>query len=148
MLELVDPLSSKTQKPGDTFAIRLAEPVVVGDKVVLAAGDTGRGEVIDASPAGMGGRGGKLVLAARYIDQDGVRIRLMAFKLGGAGDSHAVSSLIVSEAVGYIGLVVQGDQIDLPAGTRATAKLAAPVDLPPEAASAASTASNTTSEKP
>jgi len=140
-LEIMEPLSSKTQKEGDQFKIRLAQPVSVHGQVVLTAGDVGVGEVVDVAPAGFTGRGGKLVLAARYIDQQGVRVRLMAFKLGGSGVSHEDSSLVVSTvgavAVGPLGVIpgvlIKGGQIDIPAGAEATAKLSSAIDLHPAA---------------
>ncbi|MEI9890138.1 MAG: hypothetical protein WDN45_05505 [Caulobacteraceae bacterium] len=54
MVELAEPVSTKTHKPGDTFAIRLAEPVVVSGQLVLRAGTTGIGEVVEASKPGPG----------------------------------------------------------------------------------------------
>jgi hypothetical protein len=131
LVALVDPLSSRTQKAGDKFKIRVAAPVSIGGTEVLSVGDEGVGEVIDAAPPGMGGRGGKLVLAARYVDHRGIRVPLRAFKLGGSGSGRAIESLAVTEAVSFIGLAVEGDQIDYPAGTQAIAKVAALVDLSP-----------------
>src|SRR6478736_9008088 len=57
MVELAEPVSTKTHKSGDTFAIRLAEPVVVQGQIVLQAGTKGLGEVTDAAKPGMGGKG-------------------------------------------------------------------------------------------
>ena len=133
-LVLVDPLSSKTQKAGATFHIRLDQPITVDGQVAVAAGAEGVGEVIDAAPGGMGGRGGKLVLAARYLESGGVRLPLQSFKIGvGGGADRSNASLIVSEVVGPFGLAVHGGNVDWPAGTAATAKLSAAVTVAPAA---------------
>src|SRR5215469_3372872 len=59
MVQLADAVSTKTHKTGDTFAIRLAEPVVVQGQIVLPAGTVGVGEVDDSSKPGFGGKGAK-----------------------------------------------------------------------------------------
>lgn len=131
VVELVDPLSSKSAKPEDKFNLRLAEPLVVNGVTLAPAGASGGGEVIDAAPPGLGGRPGKLVLAARYFVTGGVRVPLRAFKLAGGGKNYSTASLVTSELVGPFGLAVTGGNVDYPAGTRATAKIAADTILPP-----------------
>ncbi|HEY1752507.1 MAG TPA: hypothetical protein VGG29_14710 [Caulobacteraceae bacterium] len=138
-LELIDAVGSKTQHTGDVFAFRLAQPIAVDGAVVVPAGATGEGEVIDAAPAGMGGRAGKLVLAARYLTVGGVRLPLQSFKVGsGAGKAYANESLVAGEVVGalvpggaFVSLLITGGNVVYPAGLLATAKLATAVTLPP-----------------
>jgi hypothetical protein len=67
-LVITEPLSSGKSRSGDHFGLKLAEPIVVGGVVLLPAGAVGLGEVIDAKPANIGGRPGRLVLAARFLD--------------------------------------------------------------------------------
>jgi hypothetical protein len=136
-LALVDPLSSSLQKTGDKFRIRLAEPIMVGGQVVVAAGAEGVGEVIDAAPPKFGGRAGKLVLAARYIESGGARLPLQSFKIGvGGGKDYSrqamVTAMVASYVVpggGMIGLAVHGGNVDWPAGAPATAKLSSSVTV-------------------
>lgn len=45
-------VSSKTSNSGDRFDVSVAEPVVVGNKVVIPKGSTGTGTVTDARSAG------------------------------------------------------------------------------------------------
>jgi len=131
-LQLTEPVSSKTQRPGDTFGFRLAQPILVDGQVVIPAGAVGRGEVIDAAPPGFGGRAGKLVLAARYLMSGDTRLPLQSFNIGtGSGKSYANTALIVGEAVGVAGLLVTGGNIVYPADAPATAKLAAAVTISP-----------------
>jgi hypothetical protein len=49
---LVDALSTKTNKPGDTFHATMAAPLVVGGKTVLEKGAEVQGRVVDAERAG------------------------------------------------------------------------------------------------
>jgi hypothetical protein len=134
-IELIDAVSSRHQKPGDKFALRLAAPIMVDGKVLLPAGAAGFGEVIDADPPGFGGRPGKLVLAARYVEQGGVRVPLRAFKLGMAGKDNTNVSMAVGVAIGIVGILVEGGDAEYPAGTRANAKVAADMTVAPASGS-------------
>jgi hypothetical protein len=126
-VELTEPLSASKSKSGDHFGIRLSEPIVIGGAVLVPAGVTGQGEVIDAKPANIGGRPGRLVLAARYLESGPLRLTLQSFKLGGGGKDHSILAVDATIAVGLIGVLVTGGSVDYAAGTRATAKIAADV---------------------
>jgi hypothetical protein len=138
VIELTQRVSSNHNHRGDRFTLRLAEPVMVDGQVVLAAGLTGAGEVVEAAGAGFGGRPGKLVLAARYLNYDGRRLELRTLRLGGAGrNNRIVSQLAGIGTYGLGGLIVPGGNIAYPVGARATAKLAADFgDVTPQARSA------------
>jgi hypothetical protein len=77
----VNTLSSAEQKAGDTFALRLAAPLVVDGMVVLPAGTRGEGEVIESDGPGIGGKAAKMVLAAKYLDVRHGRVPLDALQL-------------------------------------------------------------------
>ena len=63
-IKMEDALDSGTTQPGDRFTATLLEPVVVGDRVALAAGSTIEGTVTDVVPASKGIKdsGGSLTL--------------------------------------------------------------------------------------
>lgn len=136
IVELVEPVSSRSHKRGDRFAIRLAAPVTLDGKVVLPTGTTGIGEVVDAGSAGMLGKPAKLVLAARYLNLDGRHVPLRTLRLGAVGKDNT-NSVMVGSFVPYAGLLaifIRGGEIEIPAGALAQAKLAegfAP-DTPPQ----------------
>jgi hypothetical protein len=155
LVELIDPVSTKTAKEGDHFAIRLAEPLVVDGQVVAKAGDTGVGEVIFASPPGLSGRPARLVLAARYVSEGDVKIPLRSFRLGGAGHNNegAADAVGIASAafapLAVVSLAMPGGDVNLPAGARASAKVGAdltlaPLGPAPAAASPNSTTTDTT----
>lgn len=129
-IEVVPLLSTKTMKRGDRFEIRLAEPLIVDRVVLLPAGLTGGGEVVHAAGPSLGGKPGEVILAARYLDYDGRRIPLKGMKLGRAGQDNGAASLAVS-MVTPIGMFIPGGHVEIVAGSRANAKLAADTILSP-----------------
>jgi hypothetical protein len=139
-VEFVEVLTSYHARPGQTFALRLVEPIVLDGRTVVGAGAAGGGEVIDARQSGMGGRQGKLVVSGRFVELHGVRARIrgMAVLERSGGENRArdaVNASIAAGAVGgvagsIVGLFIQGSEVVIPSGARATAKLAVDVDVP------------------
>lgn len=145
-VELAEPLSSRTSQIGDTFALRLAAPIVIDGREVLPAGAAGGGEVIDADSSGFGGRQGKLIISGRYLEIGAQRVRIRGMQLTAVGEDRATTALVVSMIpyAGIAGIFVNGGEIDLPVGARGTARLAVDVDIaesPPTAAPMAQPAS-------
>jgi len=137
VIELGQTISSTTQHPGDIFPIRLVSAVTAGGVVLIPVGTMGVGEIVDAAPSGMLGRPAKLVLAARYLELDGVKTPLKAMKLGAAGQDKTgeVWALSFVPYVGLLSAFIRGGEIEIPAGTYASAKLAAEVAAPHPTAS-------------
>ncbi len=135
-IELAEPVSTQHQKTGDTFAVRLAAPLIVGDHILLREGTPGVGDVVEASKPGLGGKAAKLVLAARYLNAGDRRVPLEGLQLARAGRSSATAASaagitgIVFAPLGFIGLAVHGGNVDFPQGESATARLASDVVLP------------------
>jgi hypothetical protein len=129
-------LHSRHSKAGDKFVITLTAPLIVDGEPVIPAGATGEGEVTHAARSGLGGRPGELLLAARYIDTPDGRVRLRGFQFGAVGRDRSGESIYLGAAasgiaaaagsmapVGVIGILISGGEIEVPAGTTATAKL-------------------------
>lgn len=126
-LEFVETLNSKTSVTGQTFALRLRQPVTIGEQIVVAAGAMGGGEVIDAARAGMGGRSGKLILSGRYLQVQGQRVRVRGLQSVLAGQDRsriAVNTALLIPYVGFLGGFIQGGDIEVTSGTHARAFLA------------------------
>ena len=70
-LEFANDASSRTSKAGEMVALRLAEPLVIGDQVVAPAGSKAVAEIIQASKAGLMGKAGELTFAARTSKSGG-----------------------------------------------------------------------------
>lgn len=126
-IEVVETLNTKTVQRGQRFPLRLVDPVYAGDTLVLPAGTEGEGEVVHAERARMAGKAGELILAARFLRTPSGNLPLRGMKLGGAGESHADAAFWVP----LVGFVINGGQVEVPAGTRAQAKLAGRATLPP-----------------
>jgi hypothetical protein len=135
-VELAGEVSTKTQKSGDTFLLRLARPLVVNGRVLMRPGAPGVGEVIEASGPGMGGKPAKLVLAGRYLRLRRFRVPIEALQLAAHGHDNSLAAQAVGLSgiafapLGFVGLAVRGGDVTLPAGTSATAKLASDIFLP------------------
>lgn len=141
-VELTAPLSSTTSRIGDLFPLRLRSPIIIDGREVVPAGATGGGEVIDADTAGFGGRAGKLILSARYLEIGGQRARIRSLRITTVGESRANTALAVSMIpyAGVAGIFVQGGEIELPAGAYGAARLATALELPETSSLTAPTA--------
>jgi hypothetical protein len=152
-VELAQPVSTKTQKAGDSFSLRLAAPLIVNGQMLLRKGTPGIGEVITASRPGFGGKAAKLVLAAQYLNANGRRIPLEGLQLARSGRNNAGAAStigltgLIFAPLGLAGLAVHGGNVELPEGLKASAKISTDVVLaslgraqaPPIAAETAST---------
>lgn len=128
-IEIMEALSSKTAKMDATFPIRVAVPVVVDGRELIPAGTAGMGQVIHAAKSGGGGKAGELLLAARYLDVNGVRVPLRRFRMGASGAQKADEAFAVGFVVPFGQLLVKGKEIEFQAGARAHAVVAADTDL-------------------
>ncbi|MBW8814763.1 MAG: hypothetical protein JF588_15190 [Caulobacterales bacterium] len=137
-IELTQAVSSRTMKRGDKFTLKLSSPIRLDGQVLVAEGASGVGEVIDAAPSGPLGRPAKLLLAVRYVEADGRQVRLKGLQIGASGSDN--TNLIAAAAVVPIGGLfagfIHGGEIEIPAGTRGVAKLAADLAAAPPAAPA------------
>jgi hypothetical protein len=135
-VQLVEPVSTKHQKRGDTFALRLAAPLIVDGRILLRAGTPGWGEVIESAKPGLGGKAAKLVLAARYLRLRHGRVPLKGLQLAAAGHNNANTANVVGltgiafAPLGFVGLAVKGGHVTFPPGTSATARVASDIFLP------------------
>jgi hypothetical protein len=136
---LVDQVGTKRVKSGDLFPIRLAAPLIVDGQVVLPAGTEGVGRVVQSSGPGIGGKGGKLVVSAEYLSVPGGAVKLAGMQLTGTGKDRSTTANVLGlggiafAPIGLLGIAVTGDNVHIPAGTAAAAKIAETVTLPPVA---------------
>lgn len=135
-------VSSQTSKTGEHFPITLAEPILLNGAVVVPAGTVGDGEIVHAKKSGGSGAAGELVLAARWVEVNGRRLRLRSLKAATAGkdaihqvDAINAASVVAPLPIGLLGFAVNGAKAVYPKGTLATAKTAEPFALEPETVS-------------
>lgn len=129
-IEITETISSKTTNLGDTFALKLAEPLAVEGKTILPAGLVGRGEVTHVARRGWGGRPGELIINARYVDCGDLRIPLGHLHFAVAGQNNFGEAFVTSQFIPMGQLMVSGKDASIPAGARATAQVKAEVVIP------------------
>jgi hypothetical protein len=136
VIELLADEGSNISRSGDTFPLRLAEPIAVNGATVIPAGTQGVGEVIHAKKSGGSGSGGELILAADYLEVDGRHLSLRSLDLAATGankyrtaDSLGIAGAATVAPVALIGMLVKGKPITIPKGTIAAAKTAAAFTL-------------------
>ena len=138
-LEMVEPVGSKTSKPGDLFQLRVATAVELNGSVLIAAGTPAVGQVVHATRSGTGGKAGELILAARYLDMPHGQVKLRS-SFGAAGKNRVGTSAGMVVVTGVFGMLVRGRDVELPAGSPLSARLAIDTIFPqarPEPANAA-----------
>jgi hypothetical protein len=139
-VEVTDLVTTRTAVANDTFSLKLVDPIMLNGAVVIPAGTTGKGVVIDAGKPDMGGKPGKLVVSARYLDLNGRQVPIRALKLELTSQSNTGKAVAVTMAIGMAGLLVTGGHMEIQPGMRGTAKLVndfVPGDAPPTVSPAA-----------
>lgn len=129
-LETVDTVGSRLSKPGDFFKLRVAVDVRVDGVLVIPAGTPATGQVVHAAKASAGGKAGELILAARFLSLPQGEVRLRS-GFGATGRARTGASLATAMVVGVFGLLVKGKDLELPAGTALSARLASDTPFPP-----------------
>lgn len=108
-------VSSATNVQGDTFTISLAEPVNLGNGVIIPAGFKGRGEVTAAQKRGMMGRGGELNVRLEYLRIGETRVRLRGSRAS-EGANATGSTIALTVLFGPLGLLKKGKDITINSG--------------------------------
>lgn len=123
-LETVDHVSSKTSKTGDFFKLKVRADVLAADGAVLIpAGTPAVGQVVHAARSGGGGKGGELILAARYVELPQGQVKLRS-GFGAAGKARVGATLATSMVVGPFAMLIKGKDLEVPAATPLSARLA------------------------
>lgn len=138
-IEFVDAVNSKDNHIGDSFAFRLAAPLIVDGHIVIPAGTPGVGEVVHAARARAMGKAGELILAARYLDYNGAHIPLRTLHFGtqqGRDNSGTVNAINTAAAAAMpvasmVVFLIAGGEVRVPAGTHASAQTATELTLTP-----------------
>lgn len=132
-LEIVEPLTSRTNRHGDWFPIRLAEAITVDGVELVPVGATGMGQVVHGARSRLAGGPGELTLAVRYLEHGGQRIQLhrLRYFVPGRSNESLAFAVAVTPVIGPLAFFITGGEVRVPAGTRVRAEIAADVSLPP-----------------
>jgi hypothetical protein len=121
-LTLTNPVGSKTAIPGEQFPLTVSEDIKIEGTIVIPQGTPAIGEVIHAQKAKGFGKAGELLLTIRYIDLNGMKIKMRAFQpLQGNNKSSTAMAVSSIPYVGVFAGFVQGDDIQMPALTQVQA---------------------------
>jgi hypothetical protein len=114
LLATTQPLSSATATLGEKVDLTVSADVLVNEQVVIPKGSPAVGTVVFARKKAMGGMPGALDLRADYVSLGEQKIELRS-RAGRRGTDRSKSAAGLA-AVG-IGLFMQGDDVELPAGS-------------------------------
>lgn len=132
-LEIAAPLTSRTNRHGDWFPIRLAEAITIDGVEIVPAGTEGMGQVVHGARSRMAGGAGELTLAVRYLEHCGQRIPLhrLRYFVPGRSNEQLAFAVAVTPIIGPLSIFITGGEVRVPEGTRVRAEIAADVSLQP-----------------
>lgn len=123
-IEIQAEIGSNTSKSGDKFPLRLATPLMADGREAIPAGVSGMGEVVHAKKSGAAGAAGELVLAARYLEVDGRRLKLRSLRLVPIGRNFTQAAGAAAQGISFFAFLIKGGQAVVPPGTVVEAKTA------------------------
>jgi hypothetical protein len=114
-LTTVDEISSRSVRQGQRFALRVANDVLVGSRIVIPSGTAAVGEVEALSGKGMFGKAARLSLQPLFVDLAGERVNLLGTsETRGHG---ATTAAAIATVFSPLGLLITGKSVVVPAGT-------------------------------
>ena len=122
-IRVLDGINSKENQRGEFFRIELAEAIIIDGRELVPVGATGEGQIVHAAKARAAGKGGELILAARYIEHGGTRIDLRSFNWGDAGKDNMTVALVASSALSFAGYFISGGNVTIQPGMIGDAKI-------------------------
>lgn len=121
-LETRDELSTehKALKVGQQIEMDVLQPVMLGDKVAIAAGSRALGEVVTVRNKGMWGKSGGITARVLYVESNGRQIRLNGSfnDRGETGTAGVIASVAFVPVAGFF---VTGTSAKIAPGTHVTA---------------------------
>lgn len=128
-LELLDPLSSRTAKIGDTFKLRTATELVRDGVVLLPARLPAYGEVIHADKRGLSGKPGELLVKLRGMEWQGQMVRIRN-ATNAAGKNHTTAAIVTAQLFGLLGIFITGGEAEIARGSVVFGELPEALSLP------------------
>ncbi len=107
-VRLIDSLSSESSQPGDSFRATLAEPLVVGDRVVAQKNARVTGQVREAVSSGRLSRPALLTLSLQRVQSQSGRYPMETGNLTIKAGSHATRNLLIIGGSAGAGAAIGG----------------------------------------
>jgi hypothetical protein len=135
-LAFTSEVSSKTAQKDSEILFVLVEDLVIDGQIIVPKGAKALGEVIHVQKSGFGGRGGELILAARYLEHNAQKITLRSLKpytglYVGKNNSNTALAVSMIPYAGLMSLFITGGEIVIPQGTPALALVASDTPIDP-----------------
>jgi hypothetical protein len=99
-------VSSKTSNSGDRFDASIAEPVVVGDRVVIPKGAKATGTVIDAKSAGKFKGNAAITVTLRTVTVHGEEYRLKTTEVTESGKGRGKRTAVGAGGGAAVGAII------------------------------------------
>jgi len=99
-------VSSKTSSSGDHFEASIAEPVVVGDRVVIPKGSKATGTVIDAKSAGKFKGNAALTVTLKSVNVHGEEYRLKTTEVTESGKGRGKRTAVGAGGGAAVGAII------------------------------------------
>ena len=128
-VEVVDELSSKKCKTGETIRLKLVDNLIINDVIVVPAGASVEGHITKSKGSGLFGRAGTLefsVDSVKTINNIAIPLEYVG-RIQAGSDGGAVAVAAAVSLVG--GLFMKGANVKIPAGTKVLAKVKDDTDL-------------------
>src|SRR3989442_6740116 len=107
-VRLVDTLSSESSQPGDSFTGTLAEPLVVGDRIVAQKDARVIGQVREVVSSGRLSRPALMTLSLKSVQSWSGRYPIQTGDLNIKASSHATRNLLIIGGSAGAGAVIGG----------------------------------------
>src|SRR2546426_10420623 len=107
-VRLVDTLSSESSQRGDTFSATLAEPLIVGDRIVAQKGARVSGRVREVVSSGRLSRPALLTMSLDKVQSQSSRYPIETGDLTIKASSHATRNLLIIGGSAGAGAVIGG----------------------------------------
>ena len=112
-------LNSAENRVGDAIALTVVDDVRIDGEIVIPRGTPAMGEVIWRTGRGAFGRSGKMDIAMRYVELNGIRLPIEGV-FRQTGDTPTAAII----ASGVLGVAITGSSARIPAGQRIVARAA------------------------
>lgn len=117
-LVVVQEVTSKTAKPGDSINFKVDEDLIVNNRVVVSKGTLAKGSVVNAEESGRMGKSGKLAIEVESTTTiDGQPLKLRAAK-GKEGKDNTDKVVALSVLVSGFFMLKKGEEATFKEGTK------------------------------